>query len=213
MKRLIPMIVSMIALVIIGISLTLAWYTNRVETEVIDANTKGISFIYNINDNQEVNVPTYEVKNLTFFDIDNEVELPFFESMALKLEVILINTSNKAINLNVSQSEVSKVESDINGEKTSSAYVQCVFSEVNQLDYTGVKTIEELIPNPNTLSKNLEAFSTEIVNGVNEISNNCKYVFYIYVFGVQEIDSASNDFLKQKFNFLINIDASVKGDN
>lgn len=212
MKKLIPIFVGCFALIVVTISLTFAWYTERKETvEVIDANTSGISFAYTIDEGEVLNQQTYEINNLSFFDIDNNNELSYFDSMALKIEIKLTNTSNKAITLTVNQAEPTHVTEGAQDSYTSDAYVQCLFNTSNSLAITGLSNINDLITESNmSLIEDLEAYGATIVGDTTTINSNCQCIFYIYVFGVQLVDSATNDFLSQKYNFTINFSAEVK---
>lgn len=205
MKKIMPMIISLVALIVVAISLTLAWYTSRVENEVIDANTEGISFIYNINDGQVNNPKEYNANNLVFFDPQSSVELSYLLDMALKLKITVINSSNKSISVNISQVVSAKTIIKEDDTITSSSYVQCLLSEDENIDLTNQASITTLIPNYNNLNTNLNSYNEIEVNGDKTVNSNCMYEFYVYVFGIQEIKASSNEFLSKNYGFSINI--------
>ena len=68
---------------LITFSITYAWYTDTTQIGKIDAETKDITFAYRINGSEE-NIQSYSVKNLAFFDVDNEKELKYFKTILRK---------------------------------------------------------------------------------------------------------------------------------
>lgn len=206
MKRVMKISISLILIVALCVTFTYAWTSNRVFKDAIDADTEGVSFVYHIGNDNSNNPKEYEITNLTFFDIDDESELKYLNSMAFIMEVTIINTSNKPINLVVSQDapQVSVIkDGDI---VISQAYVQCIMSETSTVNIESASKISDLITETNTVEKRLEAYST---TSSNEIASNCQTKAYIFVFGVQTIKSADNAFLSEKYPFTFNIHAQV----
>lgn len=200
-----PVILSITAIVILVIStIVYAWYTNtdRVNQE-IDGSTDDIVLDYNIN-NEEVTTTPYTISNLTFFDIDNENELKYLSSMAVCLELNITNYSKNAVDVTVSFDSVKQEKKD--GETViSNAYVQGI-----------VSTKEEAFPV--TIDKTKISDYIVTSGNVSNLEQNKSTTIYIYLFGVQMVDSATNeDFLYEiidgnkiytKYDFTITINAT-----
>lgn len=200
-----PVILSITAIVILVIStIVYAWYTNtdRVNQE-IDGSTDDIVLDYNIN-NEEVTTTPYTISNLTFFDIDNENELKYLSSMAVCLELNITNYSKNAVDVTVSFDSVKQEKKD--GETViSNAYVQGI-----------VSTKEEAFPV--TIDKTKISDYIVTSGNVSNLEQNKSTTIYIYLFGVQMVDSATNeDFLYEiidgnkiytKYDFTITIKAT-----
>lgn len=200
-----PVILSITAIVILVIStIVYAWYTNtdRVNQE-IDGSTDDIVLDYNIN-NEETTTTSYTISNLTFFDIDNKNELKYLSSMAVCLELNITNYSKSTVDVTVSFYSNKQEKKD--GETViSNAYVQGIVSKSKNdfLVTTDKTTINDYIV-PSDKISNLEKNDSTII--------------YIYLFGVQTNDSATNeDFLYEikngnktytKYDFTITIEAT-----
>lgn len=201
-----PVILSITAIVILVIStIVYAWYTNtdRVNQE-IDGSTDDIVLDYNIN-NEETTTTPYTISNLTFFDIDNENELKYLSSMAVCLKLNITNYSKSAVDVTVSFKSDKQEKKD--GETViSNAYVEGI-----------VSTKEEKFP----VTTDKTAISDYIVpsDKISNLEKNDSTIIYIYLFGVQTNDSATNeDFLYKidengnktytKYDFTITIEAT-----
>lgn len=200
-----PVILSITAIVILVIStIVYAWYTNtdRVNQE-IDGSTDDIVLDYNIND-EKTTTTSYTINNLTFFDIDNENELKYLSSMAVCLKLNITNYSKSDVDVTVSFDSIEQEKKD--GDTViSNAYVEGIVStkEEEFLVTTDKTTINDYIVSSGKISNLEKSKSTTI---------------YIYLFGVQTIDSATNeDFLYKiengnktytQYDFTITINAT-----
>lgn len=200
-----PVILSITAIVILVIStIVYAWYTNtdRVNQE-IDGSTDDIVLDYNIN-NEEVTTTSYTISNLTFFDIDNENELKYLSSMAVCLELNITNYSKSAVDVTVSFKSDKQEKKD--GETViSNAYVEGIVStkeEAFSVTTDKTKISDYIVPSGN----------------ISNLEQNKSTTIYIYLFGVQTVDSATNeDFFYEikngnktytKYDFTITIEAT-----
>ena len=180
-----PVILSITAIVILVIStIVYAWYTNtdRVNQE-IDGSTDDIVLDYNIN-NEEITTTSYTISNLTFFDIDNKNELKYLSSMAVCLELNITNYSKSAVDVTVSFKSDKQEKKD--GETViSNAYVQGIVSKSKNdfLATTDKTTINDYIVPSSSISNLGKSENTTI---------------YIYLFGVQMVDSATNEYFLYK---------------
>lgn len=202
-----PVILSITAIVILVIStIVYAWYTNtdRVNQE-IDGSTDDIVLDYNIND-AETTTTSYKISNLTFFDIDNENELKYLSSMAVCLKLNITNYSKNDVDVTVSFDSIEQEKKDENEKVISNAYVEGIVS---------TKEEEFSVTTDKTTINNYIERSGKISN----LEKNKSTIIYIYLFGVQTVDSATNeDFLYKidengdksytKYDFTITINAT-----
>lgn len=199
-KNLISIIIGLVSLVVIATSLIIyAWYVNVNKVGHIDAQSDGIVLTYKIND--EYNSSNkYAVDNLAFFDIDNPKETSYFKEMSTKIKIILENKGDSSVIANVNSSSTPTIYYDSdNTTELSNAYAKVIFSSNGNLTYSNVSnsTIED-----EYITGNESISNVEILPG-GEI------ILYAYVFGVQEIDSADNEyFLDSTYKFEIIITAN-----
>lgn len=217
-----PVILSITAIVILVIStIVYAWYTNtdRVNQE-IDGSTDDIVLDYNIN-NEEITTTSYKISNLTFFDIDNENELKYLSSMAVCLELNITNYSKNDVDVTVSfKSDKKEKKDEDEKEVISNAYVEGIVLSKDKVSDDGKLVIPESYKTISDYIESIEKCSMLIPSLKKDTdSSTNKETFYIYLFGVQTNDNATNeDFLYKidengnktytKYDFTITINAT-----
>ena len=190
---------------VVSLTYTFAWYTYTSKIGKIDADTKDIAFTYTFNDSTEINVNSYSITNLTFFDIDDSYELKYFNDMHTVIKLDIENYSSDIIDYTIDFStEISEIK-DKDGENISRAYVIGFITTSDTISITddGSNSISNYIQGNKNESGTI--FSSrynndatnplEISNGSNE---NSSVTLYLHLLGVQEIDTANNDFLFDK---------------
>ena len=194
---------AVVLIAYVAISRAFGWYTNVDELGKIDAETKDFSFVYKIDDDEEINRTEYEVTNLTFFDIDNyydeetkegQDELLYLNNMAVHIELTLENTSDSEVSCTVTFASTEVANN------TSAAYVG------------GIVSAEEIDFVKDTSHLKIEDYMTTGSNVYSNTSMSAKSetVIHIYIFGVQKNDTAKNeDFLgsSYKYNFTLTIES------
>ncbi len=186
---------------VVSLTYTFAWYTYTSKIGKIDADTKDIAFTYTFNDSTEININSYSITNLTFFDIDDPYELKYFNDMHTVIKLDIENYSSDIIDYTIDFStEISEIK---DGENViSSAYVIGFITTSDDISITdnGSNSISNYIQgNKNesgtTFSSRYNNDATnplEISDGNNQ---NSSVTLYLHLLGVQEIDTANNDFL------------------
>ena len=235
--NLILSIVAPIALItVVVISIVFGWYTNRQQVANIDATTKNVAVEYTFDNDTEKNVLNYTVNNLAFFDIDsndednNKIELRYLPVMAVKLTLKLKNNSSNNINYKITFESTKEIEKDKTDttKKTSIAYVDCLFYNVSGINpasttfttvesikgatqagitYTNVTNANATTSNPFTTTSKAVRDSAGLATGKELAPTDDPVTVDMYIYGVQEIDSAKND------DFLYNNDKSLKSYN
>lgn len=226
-QRLIKLIAVFLAFgVVVAVSITYAWYTYTNYIGTIDAETKDLALSYTINSG-DINQTDYSITNLVFFDIDNEDELPYFEKMHTVIKLDFKYKSSENLNCYIQfRSEIKTTEARVSTGTssttsstgttisspiiTSKAYVRGFISEsdtlISNTEDLANKSITDYIPEPNINNQNTGYYvsQTFIKNlSSNIIEGEDSFTLYLHLFGVQEIDSASNDFLSEIYNFSI----------
>ncbi|MGM9969089.1 MAG: hypothetical protein ACI35S_01695 [Anaeroplasma sp.] len=213
------LIISFIAFVIVVVSLsfTYAWYTNTTKIGRLDAETKDIAFTYQLNDG-DVNITKYDVENLTFFDIDNSEELKFLNDMHTVIKLNIKNYSSDIIDYKISF-ECSKEEKKQNDIIVSRAYIVgfITTSKSLSIDDDGTNTISTYIHTneDETNEKYISSFIGSLQKSTGS-NTDCEVELYLHLLGVQDIDTASNDFLfnsngtKVEYSFILSIEATGK---
>ena len=187
---------------VVSLTYTFAWYTYTSKIGKIDADTKDIAFTYTFNKSSEINVNSYSISNLTFFDIDDSYELKYFNDMHTVIRLDIINYSSDIIDYSIDfSSTVSEIK---DGENViSSAYVIgfiTTSATINVDDGGNISNYIQGNKNENVFSSSYNNDATnplEISNGSNE---NSSVTLYLHLLGVQEIDTANNDFLFDKID-------------
>ena len=129
-SNLIMSIITSCTLVILLITLVFAWYTSKQQIGEIDATTKNVAVEYKFDDSTNKNVMNYNVKNLSFFDVDSTQELKYIKTMAVKMEINLKNNSSNEISYKVIFNST-KTETERNSTVVSRAYIDCVYYDLN----------------------------------------------------------------------------------
>jgi len=248
--NLILSIVAPIALItVVVISIVFGWYTNRQQVANIDATTKNVAVEYTFDNDTEKNVLNYTVNNLAFFDIDstdtNKIELRYLPVMAVKLTLKLKNNSSNNINYKITFESTKEIETDKTDttKKTSIAYVDCLFYNVSGINpasttfttvesikgatqagitYTNVTNANATTANPFTTTSKAVRDSAGLSTGQELAPTDDPVTVDMYIYGVQEIDSAKNDdFLYEtvdtvktlkKYNFSLTIESVPLGE-
>lgn len=189
----INLIASLVLLVIIG-STVLAWYVNRNQTESVDVTTDGIVVTYVINeDNTTLNTDRYSVSNLVFFDIDSEYEGKYFTTCAVMLQLDVKNISKKNVDITV------EFVPDTTLGLTD-PYATCIICDDDDLDSSSyVGSVTGYITT-NSLERTLT---------VENIATNGVATFYVYFYGVQPNDDATNAFLSETYDFTLLLNATL----
>ncbi len=188
-------------LLFITFSITYGWYTNTTMIGKIDAETKDITFSYKLNGG-ESNTQTYSIENLAFFDVDDPNELKYYQSMHTVIEIELENFSSDKVNYYVefnSTKTITTVDGTEEGEKTSVAYVMGVIttSETLEVVDNDSNSVSTYYPGYNTTSDvYTNRYNSQEALEINTGSNSgAKATLYLHLIGVQEIDTATNEFL------------------
>ena len=192
-----------LALVVILSGFIFGWYVNSDKSQNVDVITDGIILSYTFDDRTTVNETTYEVDNLVFFDLDNEKEGKYFTSMAVLMQINIENKGSSDVNITVSQG-MSASEDPYVATAVST-------STLDSSDATG--SVEDF------LGEGLKTSATvSNVSAFNEATNvGGMATFYVYIYGIQPNDDATNEFLgnytsKAKYTFSIVISARSQDD-
>lgn len=102
-KVLINIIAAVLSLIVVGTIITFAWYINTKKTSPVEISTNGISISYAINSDTAVNQETFDVENISFFDIESESEAYYLPSMAVCLKLTITNYSTTAVDITLEQ--------------------------------------------------------------------------------------------------------------
>ena len=200
-RFLITMIIGMIAVAIVSIGIAYGWFLNLSQTDPINANTKGIVFSYDISDGttKKTDVGTYNIENVAFFDIDDDGEGHYFASMACEIKIDITNVCEDYLDVVIS----------FNGDQDSSSdsepILMALITDERLLDSSSYSTVNDVLDD---LKQDTDPQSFEIASlapeGVNSV--------YLYIFGVQPVDTADNSFFDDTYKFVITIRA-VKGES
>lgn len=203
-------IVAPLLMVFTVVVLIYAWYTNTLQTGELDVTTKNFTIEYTFDDDTEKNVLTYTVNDIAFFDYDAEEEVQFLEDEAIPLLLNLRNTSESNLNYTITF-KATKTVLTTSGTVESVAYVGAL------LDFTGMGTTYDSIEDrydadtthTNYTGSAYDATSADTISATNYLEVKTTGVIdagetddlTLYLFGIQEIDSAINSqFLYQTVN-------------
>ena len=100
-KLIVNLVATFVVLIVVGVALTFAWYTNTNKSSSMDYVSNGTVIEYSINDSSYKNVEEVEVEGVTFFDVDNVNEGYYFTDMAVCLEFKITNYSKDAVTLSL----------------------------------------------------------------------------------------------------------------
>ncbi len=198
-------IIALLALSFVGYGYGYGWFLKRSATEPIDANTKGIVFSYEVTDgyNTKKDVLAYSVKNVAFFDKDSENEGKYFKDMALEIEFKITNVCEYDLEISLEF---------IPTEETTTAHLEGLLTNQKITSTADLKTVEEVLTKNKvgdsasqiTIKEALQAkddtnTSTTATGGTVSV--------YLYLFGVQPDDTATNDFLTKTYGFSVELSA------
>lgn len=231
-------ILASVVIIFITISMVRAWYTNAIQTGEINAETKELSIKYQLNEGSE-NVVTYEISNLAFFDPNSGYEGKYLRHMAFKIDIDLENNSSDTVSYEIKFESIKTYTKDEGNNNISIAYAACIFDDVEDDnndtvdDYFVDKVATAQNPYEITYvygdtysafessKKSQDTANLVAKEKVTELNPNAyKTRVTLYVFGIQEVDSAANeDFLytdstkadTRTYNFTLSIIANPVG--
>lgn len=205
----------------ITFSVTYGWYTNVTKIGKIDAETKDITFSYKLNDG-EANQFEYSVINLAFFDVDDSSELKYFVKMHTVIKIELENFSSDVVNYSIGF-ESEKIKTTVDSVDTSIAYIMGVITEDENISITdnGTNTVSTYFEGYDTAKSNYSyEYESKENLAINTGANSeAKATVYLHLIGVQEIDTATNEFLfdsqgnPKGYNFTITIHSEPINDD
>ncbi len=216
-NSILSIIAPILLIVVVVFSISYAWYTNRQQIANIDATTKNVAVEYTFDKDTEKNVLNYSVSNIAFFDADsedeNKIELKYLPSMAVKLTLKLKNNSSNNISYKITFDSLKDVLTEkVEGETVnkSIAYIDCLFYDVEKLNLedaslTTVNSIKDLDQDGIEYASNDTKASAIVDSSKYEeaivLAKDAAVTVDMYLYGVQEIDSAdSDDFLYETKN-------------
>jgi aldehyde:ferredoxin oxidoreductase len=134
-----------------------------------------------------------------FFDIENNDETAFFNSMAVNLELKLTNTSNFDRTYTVTFNTTKKIVNGDNEEAVSNSYVACYFSNI-PYNYAENKKISSLETNTTSYAYTNNSTSYSAVYSSDEYALKASTLeitydestLNLYLIGVQELNTSKN---------------------
>lgn len=187
-------------LLLIAISTVLySWYVSINQTNNVDVTTNGVIVTYEIDtDSSTTDTNSYTISDLVFFDEDSDFEGKFFTRMAHLVRFDITNKSKKSVDIVLANN--TDYSSNIENE---TPYATCVIAAENTYD-SSLTTYETSSVEDYIATVELTKTSTIENVAVNETAT-----FYVYVYGVQPNDKATNDFLDQTYTFDLTITATI----
>ncbi len=185
-NRLFLVVFSFILTIIGIVTVTYAWVINSVDLPSVYIKTEGVK--YNCNITNGVNQVTGNLDNVSFFDITDINETPYFLDMAKVVTLNMRNTGDIKLSYEVTQDQVN----------TNNPYLLLFFSDrlLTASDLTNT-TLESFYSTHNSL--------TGTINKFNANNTNDNFTFYVYVIGVVPSTINNNDFLLNNYSFTINM--------
>lgn len=197
--------ILLVATVVVIISY--GWYIKTQQTANIDASTKNVAIEYTFDEDETKNVVNYTVSNLAFFDMDstdeNKIELKYLSTMAVSLDITLKNNSSNNVTYKLTFESLKDVltETVDNVETTKSiAYVACLFYDITSIpnSVSAIDEIMDLEDDGVTYTDDSTHFIASYDSAYDEedlilLAPDDDITLRMYLFGVQEIDSAKND--------------------
>lgn len=201
MKKIISSTILLILTLVSLITATYAWYTkvDKIDTS-LDASTGYIVLDYSY-ETFDVSNSTYSINNVAFFDIDDITkdfsELDYLDTMA---SLVVINVENKSscdttLTFKFSNTKLVTTDEEDEDNILSSSYIDAII-------------LTDEIEENDTLSEHLSDSKTVNI----DIAKDATSTIYMYLYGVQEIDSTDIDFLSQAHEFSLSFSAVKKGD-
>lgn len=200
-RFLITIVIGMIAIAIVSIGIVYGWFLNLSQTDPINANTKGIVFSYDITDGttKKTDIGTYNIENVAFFDIDDDGEGHYFASMACEIKIDITNVCEDNLSITIS------FNGDQDSESDTEPVLMALITDERLTDSSSYSTVndclDDLKQDSDPQSFDVSSLAPEGVSSV-----------YLYIFGVQPIDTADNSFFDDTYKFVITIRA-VKGES
>ena len=207
-------VIASLVLVIIISSTLYAWYVRTSHTESVDVSTNGIVLSYEIDDDDTtVNTTTYSIDNLAFFDFDSEYEGKYFTTMCHVIQIEVTNKSKKNVDITLSYVEPNSYDDP---------FCTCIVSKSGTLnsstetgsikDYIETNTLADLTYDEDGFIESYNTSST-----FENIARDYSETFYVYIFGIQQDDNATNDFLYsdnayttgETYTFKLKLEATV----
>lgn len=196
--------------------LVYAWYTNTLQTGEIDATTKNFTIEYTFDDDTEKNVLEYEVDDIAFFQYQAEEEIDFLEGEVVPLEINLLNksTSDMIYTITLKSTKTVLTGTKIVEEQQvtvvqSVAYIGAVldFDDIGSTDtYKSIQSRVEVADDENYTAAEYDISATDAQTSENatqyficettgEIATGVTTptTITLYLFGIQEIEDATND--------------------
>ena len=216
-SNILSIVAPLMMLVTIIVFISYGWYIKRQQTANIDASTKNVAVEYTFDEDETKNVLNYTVSNLVFFDENSNVdskkiELKYIYDMAVLMTVNLKNNSSNDITYKLTFASSKEYAYDDDDNVTSIAYISAIIDIDDILDgvttsTTTVAGIRSIAQDGVTYTNTSAQFTAEYDSGYDEddlilLAPNAEVSIDIYLFGVQEIDSASND------DFLYELDSN-----
>lgn len=230
-------ILASVVIIFITISMVRAWYTNAIQTGDINAETKELSIKYQLNEGSENIVEYNNITNLAFFDIDSDEEGKYLRAMAFKIDIDLENNSTDNVSYEIKFESAKTIKKDSSNNEISIAYAACIFDNVSDDTKNAVEDyylvgatntnyeITYAYKNVPTFEASKKSAGTNYLlakaNATGTHQDDYKTRVTLYVFGIQEVDSAANeDFLydtndqnvdTQSYQFTLSIIANPVG--
>ena len=141
----------------LGGAITFAWYINTRKTNSIEVNSSGISISYRINSDSELNQETFDINNVSFFDVMQSNEAYYLPNMAITIKMNVTNYSTQPVNLSVYQNTQNFRLGTLveNGEITVYRYTKV---SISRSDY--VKNTHFIYDNDTYLYSSPDAYSS-----------------------------------------------------
>lgn len=192
-----------ILIALVAIPMIYGWYVKVIRTGKIDGSTKNVSINYVLDNGRSTstNALTYTIDNLAFFDIDNEDETSYFNSMAVDLEITLTNTSTSDMTYSITFSTTKRDVLDGEDNIISTSYVACYYKNSPTTTIAALKTDGTVSGNTVSYTENSTTYtavstSADYALKADNASDTDVATIHLYLIGVQEVDSATNtDFL------------------
>lgn len=179
---------SIVAILVVSLGITYGWFINSTSTDSIDATTKGIVFSYTINDGntKKEDVSVFDVKNITFFDMDGAKEGTYFANMACCLTLTYSNICDSNISIELTYKSSSNNEAYICGLITTNIIE-------SSSEYDTVNDVIEAFK----VGDAMDSYTIPLIEPEDKIT------VYLYLFGIQPDDSASNSFFNGVYGFTL----------
>jgi len=194
-KRIITtIIVGLISLAFVGMGIVYGWFLNQSETDGINADTKGIVFSYTVSDGDttSTNVTSYNVYNVTFFDIDDEGEGYYFADMACELTFVVTNVCEDNLTLTLTYTP---------DQDTTGPYLGGLITTTQITDTTACSTVEDVC------DEYMAGTSADTVTLDTAIEPEATATVYLYIYGIQPDDAADNTFFNDSYGFSLELKA------